>query len=702
MTDTHTESDQRRAVSAVGPSTALARGRIGLAALIALCTLWAYLPVLTPGAGLLWDDDAELWGVRGDLVQAPDGPLRAWFPIERPEHGWLDVARWRPVHGHGFWPLTPTAFWVQWRAFGADDRWASAHDMPGRRAAVESIAYRFHWPGVLLHAVNAALVLGLMRRLAVPGAFWIAAVFALHPVQVPSVAWVSELKNTLSLCFGLVATRCFLAALERSRARLAFAAAFGAFFLSLSAKTAGVGLPVVWTLLTIRRDGGWRARRARQLAPFYLLGLAMAAITLWFTHQSGGLNAEVVSPGGFWARLALAGWVPWFYLRLTLWPFDLVMIHPTPAIEFGSLVSLLPGLALAGVGLGFAWLWRTGTRWPAIALCSALALLFPVAGFFDMTFMMHAPVSDHFFYMASVPTLALLIGGTFSVAGRSMNARRGLALAMLLATAWLAASTHARAEVFRTQIGLWRHNVAINPEAWMAQYNLGSLLEVEARGEPEGPARTALLEAALEHLSRAARLKPVYRNAPAREAAVLELLGRDEAAADAWRRALEAGVAGGRDGDERQALHARDLARTWMRLGRPERAIAPYEQAVARLPRAWRVRVELAAAYAAVHRARDARQELERVLEARPRDLEALLALAQLLLDSGDASVRDPAEARRLARRAMAAAAGDPTRRTKAELLLQRARHAARSQAPAPADSAGREAEASSEEPIAR
>jgi len=201
-----------------------------------------------------------------------------------------------------------------------------------------------------------------------------------------------------------------------------------------------------------------------------------------------------------------------------------------------------------------------------------------------------------------------------------------------------------------------------------------------------------LLEAALEHLTRAAQLKPVYRNAPAREAAVLEQLGRDELAVNAWRRALEAGVAGGRDDDERQALHARDLARTWMRLGRPDQAIAPYEQAVARLPRAWRVRVELAGAYAAVHRDREAQQELQRVLQARPRDFEAIVTLAQLRLDSEDTSVRDPAEARRLARQAASAAGGDPQRRVRAEMLRQRARDVVRSEKTRGADAPAREA----------
>ncbi len=649
------------------------RARLIQALVIVFATLAVYWPVLTPGTGFLWDDADELWDLRGELVQASDGPLRAWFPFERTPDGRLE-----PKLGHGFWPLTPNVLWLEWRVLGADDLWAEASTPAAKRAAVEAIAHRFHWPNAALHAINALLVVALMRRLDIAGAFWIGLVFAVHPIHVPSVAWVSEHKNTLSLCFALLATLCWLRRLatsEPGRSRLGWTVlACLAFFLSLAAKPAAVGLPAVWAALAWRAEGKAAMRHLAPLGVALGLTLFMGGMTLFFTASTGGLGPEVEAPSSGAARIAQAGWTPWFYVARTLWPAPLMMIHPAPELEFGSPASFVPLLALLAVVAGALVATRRGFTWPLVALTALGALVAPVSGLFDMTFMMHSPVSEHFFYMGSVPVIAGVVGGGAWLCASDRRRHVAFVAATLVVVTIFAVMSRERSRIFRTQMALWTHNVAANPEAWMAHYNLGTLVEVESREAPTEAARREALERALGHLTIAAEAKPVYPNAWSRKATVLAELGRLDESADAWRRAVEAGQL--RD-DRAMSLvgrHARELGRVEMRRGQPEAAVSAFELAILEMPGAWRIRLELAEALRALGRDRAAEAQLRLVVNGRPGATDALLALARLHLESEHPMVHDPRQALEWAVRARRAATRDPARRAEATQLARAAR----------------------------
>ena len=517
------------------------------AAIVVAASFAAYFPVLTPDTQFLWDDDQELWAARGHLVQDADGIRQAWFPIQRPAAGWHHVSEWKPIPGHGFWPLTPSVFWVEWRIFGAAERWAAASGDDAKIDAVQAIANRFHVPNVLLHALNALLVWWVLARLRVPAAKWVGLFFALHPMQVPSVAWVSELKNTLSLFLLLVSLALHLRDDESPRASL-HAGSLAAFFLALCAKTAGVGFPVVLLGCAAWRRGAIGRRDALRVAPFFAVALGMGLVTLWFTSHSGGFGPLSPAPAGFWERLATAGWIPLFYIWKTLWPFDLMMIYPRLEVPWRNPLAYLPWLLLPAL----LWLaWRRRAGWgPAvgIALVAYGALLFPVLGFFEMTYRLHAEVSDHLHYFASVPLLALVVAGSAELA-----ARRGAPRPALRACAWLCALglgllTCQRAALFKSHESLWADNVARNPTAWMAHQNLGTALGLHATALAPGEERDRLARRAVEHLLASLEHKHVHltEDVEAEQRLRLELsailvrLGEDRAARDELERSLAA------------------------------------------------------------------------------------------------------------------------------------------------------------------
>lgn len=667
--------------------------RAALTICFVLVSIAVYWPVLQPGSGFVWDDDAELWGTRGQLVLADDGPLQAWWPIVEPEEGWHRIDRWRPVVGLGAWPLTPTVFWLEWRAFGAKDLWRGSRDRGSAIAAVSEIAWRFHWPNVLLHALAAVSIVAILQALGIPAAAWVGLVFLVHPLCVPSVAWVSELKNTLSLPLLLLSILLYLKWDQRDgdrRRPLLGVGSWLAFGLSLTAKTSGVGLPVVLLALVAFRRRALTLADLRASAPFFALGLAMSALTLWFTAKSGGLVELGPAPGGLVDRLALALVVPWFYLEKIFLPLDLTMIYPQIDAGFGGLAPWLPLFALA-VPCGLAWRARRGwgTAWLA-AVAAFGALLFPVLGLFRMTYAMHAPVADHFVYAAVIVPLALVIGGGAAwLDDRSPTARRLAGVGLLAAVIWLGWTSHQRARDWTGHEALWTQNVRVHPDAWMARYNLGSVLGTRAEAMDEGAARDALLEQADAHLARAIELEPRYSLARFRRAAVLRALRRDDAALAALAGAVTAAeTTAGVDSVETALLraeYARALAQSDDLLG----ARRQYEAALAVVPELTGAQLRLANVCLRQGDDAAAIRVYESLLEREPDHVVALTSAALLRASSDDAQVRDPATALRHADRAERLAPRNDRRK---RLRAREARLAAESElAWLTAEGAGRE-----------
>jgi len=490
--------------SATGSSSAAApaAGRRGgarpfwLGALVLGATVVAYLPAMK--AGFIWNDS--------DYITAP--ALRSFHGLVRI---WTEVGATEQ-----YYPLLHSAFWLQHRVFG---------DGPAG----------YHVVNLLLHLGAVVLFAAVLRRLLEgeraqqdcaptggstvddrkgaglprPGsggstaAAWLAAAFfALHPVHVASVAWITEQKNTLSLVLYLAAFLVYLRFDETRRPRH-YVAALALFGLSILGKTATVTLPAALLVVFWWRRGRltWRAE-VRPLMPWLVLGAAAGIFSSWVEryHLGGaGIGAQGaefdLTPAG---HVLLAGRAIWFYLGSLVWPFDLNFVYPRWTMDGTVWWQWLFPLAVLAV-LALLWARRRRDRTPLAVFLLFVGTLFPVLGFVNLYGALFSRVWDHWQYLADLAPLALA-GAAFALAGdwagprfRRAGPALGVALCILFGVL-----TWRRCGDFRDEQTLYRTTLARNPDCWMAHNNLGKLLALSPATLPE----------AIEHFAAAVRLDP--------------------------------------------------------------------------------------------------------------------------------------------------------------------------------------------------
>ena len=456
--------------------------------LLAAATLIAYQRVWH--AGFIWDDDAHL--TRPDL---------------RSLHGLWSI--WsEPGATQQYYPLLHSAFWLELRLWG--------YSAPG-----------YHLANVLLHAAAACLLLRVLRRLRVPGALLAASAFALHPVCVESVAWISEQKNTLSGVFYLAAALAYLRFDERRRPRW-YVLATLLFVLALPCKTVTATLPAALLVVAWWRRGrlSWGVD-AKPLVPWLAMGAAAGTLTAWMERAYVGAGGAAAGLG-IAERFVVAGRAIWFYLGKIFWPADLIFIYPRWAVDARDpWQDLLPAAVLAALAALFAL--RHRSRGPLAAALLFTGTLFPALGFVDVYPFRFSYVADHFQYLATAMMLSAAAAG-LALAGERLSpairyaARAGAACAV----AALAALTWRQCAMYADIGTLWQTTIARNPACWMAYNNLGLALMADGQGD----------EAIGQYL-RAIEINPGFAGAHTNLGAALMRKGRADEAVAQYRRALE-------------------------------------------------------------------------------------------------------------------------------------------------------------------
>jgi tetratricopeptide (TPR) repeat protein len=616
---------------------------VGLLVLMA-ATLGAYLPAFR--AGFVWDDDQ--WLTRNQVLLGPDALRRIWL---------------EPAAQTQYYPLTYTTFWIE-------------HQLWGLRPA------GYHIVNVILHIGNAILVWLVLRAFQLRGAWLAAAIFALHPVNVESVAWISERKNTLSALFYLASILAFVHARgltatwspRRWRAEALYAATLLAAGAAMLSKTATCTIPAALGLLLWWQRGRLPWRELLRLLPFFAAAVGLGVLT-YVLEARHVQSAEAAFDFSWVDRTLIAGRALWFYAGKLLWPIHVAFVYPRWDINAHVWWQYLyPAAALLLVLVLVVARRRIGTS-PLVAVLFYGGTLLPVLGFINFYYMRYAFVADHFQYLPGLG-LITLVAATTSAALRRLGprARRagpvvGAALLALLGT-----GAHRQSSVYETRETLWRDALAKNPDAFLAYVNLGMTTFAEQRDadavryfeaalavRPDAVrcrkwlarayARQRQFAAAAANYERAVQDDPADSQLAQELGAIYVELGRDD---DALRYLLEA-LRLSPQCELAAALVPISLTRRvgelLMQNALPE-AVSLTTRALQYLPDVLSVRVLHARALAAAGQSAAAAAEYRNVLQRDPDQPEVLRALAWLLATDADAQVRNGAEAVALAERA--------------------------------------------------
>jgi len=463
-----------------------------LAALLVGIVLAAYGPALR--AGFIWDDDDYV--TENPLLHAPDGFERIWLSMDAPSQ---------------YFPLVYSAFRIEYGLWGLNP-------------------LGYHLINVLFHAANALLLWLLLRRLDVPGAWFAAAVFALHPVHVESVAWITERKNVMSLFFSLASLLAWMRFIEPHgvSARRFYLGSLIFYALALSSKVTACTLPAAQLLLLWLRGHPIDRRRIAQVAPFLALGVALGLVISYWERYHIGTVGERFNLS-FIESFLVATRAVWFYLGKLLWPTQLTFSYPKFEIDPSD--PLQYSWAIVGAVLVWSlWRWRGALgRAPLVAAAFFVATLSPLLGFIPLFTFWYTYVADHYQYMASIgPIVLVSAGATHWFRDRTSLGSRGLAAAAAVVLVALAALVWNQARVYESEETLWRDTIAKNPNSWMAQTNLGRYLLREER-----------YEEAVDAYGRVFAILPgAYRAHTGRGGALLSL-GREREAEEDFKRALD-------------------------------------------------------------------------------------------------------------------------------------------------------------------
>jgi protein O-mannosyl-transferase len=636
--------------------------RIWLFSLVLIvATLLAYFPAWNGKP--IWDDNSH--------ITQPE--LRSW-------HGLVEI--WTQVGAtQQYYPLVHSIFWIEQKLWG------------------DSVL-GYHLVNILLHAVGAVVLLQILLRLKVPGAWLAAGLFALHPVQVESVAWISEIKNTLSGLFFFCSILAYLN-FDQNRSRGAYFGSLALFLFGLMCKTVIAPLPAIILLVLWWERGRLRLRDdVAPLFPFFGLGIGAGLFTAWVERTFVGAQGSAFTLS-ILERCLIAARDFWFYLFKLLWPAKLTFIYPRWQISGAVWWQYLFPLTLVLL-LGVLWRLRKNSRAPLAAALVFLGLLFPALGFINVYPFIFSFVADHFQYLACVGPLTLVAAGITmaldSVAPEKIFLRPTVYTVLLLTLGLL---SWRQCRDYRDIETLWRTTIARNPNCWMAYSNLGSFLF--GRGNVDEAIRDfrkalelwpnqskdhnnlgkALVQRgriaeAMDHFQTALRISPDDPDAETNIGAALLQQGDADGAishlqrvVEKWPRHAQAHVNLGnallqkREADaaiveygktlqlpfdHAEALYS--IGNALRQKGDVEKAIIQYRTAIGLRPDYANAHNNLANSLRQIGRIEEAVHEYEAALKSEPESILAQNNLAWLLATSSKASVRDGTKAVQLAKQA--------------------------------------------------
>jgi protein O-mannosyl-transferase len=547
--------------------------------ILIVATVIAYHPAWH--GGFIWDDDVYV--TDNNLLSAPDGLKRIWFSQDSPSQ---------------YFPLTYTMLRMERTFWGLNTT-------------------GYHWVNLLLHMVNALLVWRLLQRLNVPGAWLAAAIFALHPVQVESVAWITEQKNVLSLFFYLLALLSWIEFIGERAGRLWRFYVLALIFcaLALFSKTTACTLPAALLLILWLKGKPINRSRLAQLFPFFAMGAGMGLLTVFWERYHQGTQGKYFSLG-LTERILVASHGVWFYMGKLIWPVNLTFIYPRWSINPAD--PLAYGWLVMGIGLCAAiyFVRRFVGRSVEVAVLFFVVTLSPVLGFIMLYTFQYTFVADHYQYVACIGLIALAAAGITKVFVGKPFFKFVFCGTLLLA---LGVLTWRQASAYQNIETLWRDTLAKNPQCWMAHNNLAYVLFKKGQ-----------VDEAITHLQKAFEIQPDSADAAYDHsnlgAALLEKGRLDEAIVQ-LQKSLEIQP----ENPDAQS----NLGVAFLRKGRLDDAIAQFEKSLNLQPADVSTQNNLASALRRKGRVDEAIAHYRQALQIEPDSAETHYNLANALNQKG-------------------------------------------------------------------
>ncbi len=556
-------------------------GMLAALCLIVILPTLSYLPSLY--GGFLIDDDILLTSSR--LIQASDGVWRFWFTTDA-----ID-----------YWPVSNTSLWLEWRLWGP-------HPM----------GYRV--TNLILHIGESVLMWRILSRLGIPGAFLAALLFAVHPVNVESVAWISQRKTLLAMLFVQMATLLYLKSETAPRVSKDGGAAwvdrwYGlsvvAFTLALLSKVS-VALfpllllvPIAWLRPIGRRD-------IARIALLFVPAATLVLVNIWF--RAG--DPHIQDPSNLFEAVLRGTGTAWFYLGKAVYPFNLAFMYTESSGEPARWLSWIPLIAAVAT-TALLVRYRTSRSRPLLfAWVYYWIALFPALGLTETAY-----VEDHYQHLALIGVTAVVASGWATLRERAQGSvARALNVLVVVLVGVLVVLTWRHAALFTDNVVLMRAAVATYPTSAVAHRNLGFVL-----------LRDGTPDQAIPHLEQALRIEPDFVEAHTTLAATLAAAGDLPRAIDHLRQAIRL-----RPNDP-EALA--NLAGFLREAHRPAEAVPLFERALRVYPESSRTHCNLGKALLQLGEVTTAIEHFEEALRLDPDSAEAKRLLA-LALDSSKTSRR--------------------------------------------------------------
>jgi len=549
------------------------------ALLIIAAGLWVFWPALR--GDWLWDDD---------ILITNNTELRSWSGFG---HIWLATPATE------YWPLSWTALWIEWHLWGN-------HPLG------------YHLVSLVLHLGSSFLIWRLFARLGLRGGWIGGLLFVIHPLVVESVAWISEIKNTLSLPLFLLSFDAWLDG-ESKQKNTGYLRSIFYYLAAMLTKTSTVMLPLVLLLYGWWKRGEITRQETRRVIPYGIIALGLGLLTIYC--QSNSVTAGTIKMDGYFERLLGAAMAVCFYLGKFLWPMELLPIYPGWNFDPPSLIQVLPIPLLIALTIG---LWTQRKSWGRHVLFGfgffALNLL-PVLGLMKMNYLSISLVADHLAYLPMIGLLGLVVAGVEQAEQRFIGNFRPVGEVVLASVLMLLAwKSHHYAEKFINQETLWTYELSRNPRAYLAHNNLGVVFM--QRGQvPE----------AIEQYQQTLQLKPDYAEAYNNLGNALRRVGRVPEAIKSFQQALQI-----RPGFAEANYNWGNVL---LGADRKEEAIEQYEQALRLKPDLAEAHNNLGIALARTGQIPEAIEHFQQALQFNPNytDAQNNLEHVQLLLKASSA-----------------------------------------------------------------